>query len=350
MGGVESPRSSPLTINTPGNAETGQDGGGLTTTTKSGTWSTCNVQPNCFDVHVLAEDLTNASALTVAPDGRLFFVENEAQVRVIADGFLVSEPALKAPAHTRIVSMAIDESQFANRHLVYVAYVQESSGLGAELSITRFRELNDSFGEGATILTGLSVPMETIAPLAVDNRGLVYVAIPATPGPVPLIESGVVLRFTGDGQVPDSNPGFSPVLAMGLSKPTGLAVDALGQSVWVAGWDASSGVSIAKMPFAQGEAASSEQFRLQALRRGPVRSNPGVFFAKGSPGASLPMILMDGNLHYLGVGASKQIVTQDQIKLANGAPVVNAVGGLHRSIYVVTGQDPSSILQLVPPR
>jgi hypothetical protein len=350
LNGIESQRSSPLTVNTPVTSETDPEPSGSDAEATSQLSSTvCDgEEQNCFDVHVLATNLNGVSALTVLPDERVFFVEHGTRVRVIADGSLMKEPALELPSDSRAVGMAIDESQFPTAHMFYVATEQASSSGHATLSVTRFRELTDRLGEGATILTGLAVPKGTTAPLAVDDSGLVYLGVPASPGRGPLIESGVVLRITGDGHVPEVNPRASPLLAMGLPQPTALAIDASGELLWEAGRDASSGPSVARMSLNESVESWPQRLILQSQKPGPVHCEPGVFLARSSPEMASPMVLIDGTLHFVRVGASSEIVTKGEIRLASNSPVVSAGSGLHGSIYVVAGQHASSILQLVP--
>jgi hypothetical protein len=354
LNGIESQRSSPLTVNTPVMSETDPEPSGSDAEVPSQLSRTVcdDAEQTCFDVHVLATNLKGVSALTVVPDERVFFVEHGTRVRVIVDGNLVKEPALEIPPDSRAVGMAIDESQFPVAHKFYLAIEQASPSGQATLSVTRFRELADHLGEGATIVTGLAVPAGTTAPLAVDHQGLVYVGVPALPGRVPLIESGVVLRFAGDGHIPEQNPRASPLLTTALPRPTALAIDSAQESLWVAGRDASSGASIATIPLRGSIESWPQGLTLQSQKQGAVRCDPGVLFDKSSPEMSLPIVLIDGSLRFVRVAASNRIVTQGEIKLALNinAPVVSVAGGSHASIYVVAGQNASSILQLVPLR
>jgi len=234
--GVESPRSPSLRVNfvastvaaTPpvGDAQSASGVDGLA----------CTVSHRlCFaPTALVARDLVDPTSLTAAPDGRLFFVELGTKIRVVASQVLVQEPALTAPSSTRIVGMAVD-SDFNQSHIVYVASSDQTRGKAVTLSITRYREVANTLGEGATIVTGLPFAPDALAPLAVDASGLLYIAMPSVKADD---ESGTVLRLTRDGQVPRDNAQASPIVAFGYNRPTGLAIDSAEGQIWLSGHSA----------------------------------------------------------------------------------------------------------------
>jgi glucose/sorbosone dehydrogenase len=186
----------------------------------------------CFTpTAVVARDFQDATSLTPTPDGRLLFVEGATKVRVVANQTLVREPALVAPTSSRIVGMAVD-ADFTASHLVYVASTDQTTGKGVTLNITRYREVTNTLGEAATIVTALPFAADAMAPLAVDASGLLYAAMPST---TDADDSGALLRFTRDGRVPSENANASPIIAFGYSRPTGLAIDSAKRRIWVSG-------------------------------------------------------------------------------------------------------------------
>ena len=129
----------------------------------------------------------------------------------------------------RVVGLAIDTS-FASTQTVFVAWTDSLAG-SPRLNITRYREVQNTLGEGATIVTGLPSRSGALGPLAVDATGQLYVALPS----VVQSESGVVARFTRDGFVPRENPASLPALAEGPASPTGIGIDPRRGNVWLVG-------------------------------------------------------------------------------------------------------------------
>jgi hypothetical protein len=174
--------------------------------------------------------------MSPAPDGRLFFVEDGARVRVVMDSVLLSEPALTLEnGQARIADVAVDLWSFHESRSVFVAWTETSFG-ATQLNVTRFREVANTLGEGVTILTGLAVPPDTPASIALDRDGLVYVAPPANDDPRSAHAGpGVVLRLTRDGLVPPTNPLGMPTVAAGFSKPASLSLDPSQPRIWLAG-------------------------------------------------------------------------------------------------------------------
>ena len=106
--------------------------------------------------------------------------------------------------------------------------------------MTRYLALGNSLGEGATIVSGLPFSDDSLAPLAVDGEGLLYVALPDKAvtnrtGAQEAPFGGAVLRVDRDGLVPDANGRTSPVLSYGYAQPSGLAIDPTYGRVWLAG-------------------------------------------------------------------------------------------------------------------
>ena len=114
---------------------------------------------------------------------------------------LVPTPALTLPdPDSRLLSIAIDGSS-SDRASVFVAWSEVTADGRTRLNVTRYREVAGTLGEGAAIITGLHFAQGASAPIAVDGRGLLYVAVPAPATD----DHGMVLRFTRDGFVPEIN-------------------------------------------------------------------------------------------------------------------------------------------------
>ncbi len=184
----------------------------------------------CYESTLVATALEIVTTLSAAPDGRIFFIEGERRVRVIAGKGEVPEDVLAFDQiDSKVVGLAVD-TDFAATRTVFVAWTESVAG-SPLLNITRYREVQNTIGEGATIVTGLPFRNGALAPLAVDAVGLLYVALPSVDGSQP----GVVARFTRDGSVPRDNLRSLPAVAEGYANPTGLGIDRRQGNVWMVG-------------------------------------------------------------------------------------------------------------------
>ena len=266
--GVESPRSAPLAVTRLTSLISG------TAPSHAG-----NVSPNgqpvikcaagateCGDVRVISTDMGVVSVLGATPDGRLFLIEDERRVRVVERDTLADEPALAIDSSSaRLVGLAVD-SAFEETRTVFIAWAVASPDGRSELNITRYRELQNRFGEGATIVAGLPLAGTGPVPLAVDDHGLIYAAMPGPADPEAASASpydAAILRFTGDGLTPDSNRGASPVLSNGYVRPAALVVDAAHRRVWLAGDDGTGSHSLSSISL---DANTHDEWRQQAER------------------------------------------------------------------------------------
>jgi glucose/sorbosone dehydrogenase len=200
----------------------------------------CSDEPrkDCYGVQLIAGDLGAVTALSPLPDGRVMFIEAGRQVRIIGGATNATAVALSAERNRQLTGLAID-TQFDTSRSVFVAWTELARGVPV-LNITRYRELGNMLGEGATVVTGLPVTSDSPTPLAVDDEGLIYVAVPANrnasgsrfPG-----NAGAVMRFNRDGRVPSANQHVSPIVATGYSTPLALAIDRSTRTVWLTGRD-----------------------------------------------------------------------------------------------------------------
>ncbi|HET9360243.1 MAG TPA: PQQ-dependent sugar dehydrogenase, partial [Vicinamibacterales bacterium] len=217
----------------------------------------------CYDVRVVASGIDSAAAMTSLPDGRLAFVEGEHRVRIIASRALVPEPALAVdPSHARIVGLVADPNFIATR-MVFVSWIERRASGESVLNVTRYREVQNEFGEGATIVTGIPVPERAVVPLAADPAGRLYVAIPASASG----GAGHVARFGFDGSVPRDGLPFSPVFAEGYASPTGLAVTPGANQLWLGGNSSGDSEALSSISL-QTNAASQWPLRRRAVRQG----------------------------------------------------------------------------------
>jgi hypothetical protein len=241
----------------------------------------------------IAEGLSEVSALAALPDGRLLLVEGGRAIRVVEGDALLVESALTVDGvRQSIVGMAVDSAFDATR-AVYVATAQLERDGSRTLSVTRYRELANRLGQGATIVTGLGIREGALAPLGVDDEGLVYLA-----------NDGLVMRYARDGTVPATNPRSSPIVASGFDRPAALAVEAEHRRVWIAGTRAAWRHSVAVFSMDSAEGASWPQQPRAAL---PADADP-----EGLPVSNLSV--RNGVLSVIAAGVARRST------LAHGAP------------------------------
>jgi hypothetical protein len=352
LAGVESARSAPLTVNmgtaastevlglTPGGDDAPSDsdrGIGATVCVTDAATETC------YGRRIVARDLHRVSLLTALPDGRAMFVDGDSQIRIIVNESLVPEPALKLEdATARIVGLAVD-ADFAASRSIFVAWTAESPR-GVSLSINRYRELQNTLGEGATIVTGLPFHSGSNAPLAVDSNGLLYAALPGASTE----QSGVILRYTRDGYVPRSNSSSSAAIGPGFAEPLDLAIDARTSRVWMSGDDPARPYSVAT--FTTVNQLASRAGATGVLDRRTTGETPSLAVLASAQAATTTSVLMTANgslirgeftetgeLHDL-----QQVVIVPELQVISVAPQQDGSSYL----LVGTADGPQSILLL----
>jgi hypothetical protein len=273
------------------------------------------------------------SALSPAPDGRLFFVEGNTRVRVVADGALRPAPVLALNNdRARIVGLAVDGWSFPENRFVFVAWTDRTQTGQLQLNVTRYREVANTLGEGATILTGIPVPPDVPSSVAVDRQGHVYVAVPAPDSESLAPGSGIILRLTRDGRVPPDNRLGLPAFASGFSTPTSLVLDTDRRLVWVAGRNAGSPPAIGVVPTSPLMQPPSPNLVAQ------VASEQPVSFVLAKPNESQEpalFVLADGRLSKTVRGQDGRVV--EYLPLELGGLRVTSVAATERGLlYVAT--------------
>ena len=197
----------------------------------------------CYDVSTIANGLDPVTMLASVPDGRLLFVEGETRVRVVANGELLAEPALTArDPKSRIVGLTVDR-HFSESHSVFISSSEPAVNGGAVLSVTRYREVAGSLGEGIAIINSMPFSNDALAPMAMDRDGQLYVALPDAAVATRAVGldtsfAGAVVRYDRDGRMSPQAPQASPVLAYGYSQPTFVTVDPAYDRIWIGGTSA----------------------------------------------------------------------------------------------------------------
>jgi hypothetical protein len=242
--GFESTRSQPLAVSVSSVAMLGDGAATLNPPSDPGAAASAAVcfdaaSRECYGARFLGTVNGGVTALAAAGD-LVLIVEGDSHIRIAAHGVLLHEPALTLEAGTRITGLAISRD-FDLSRLLFVAWTEPSLAGGETLNITRYRELGGTLGEAATIVTGLPLTPGRAAPIALDDQGLIYVALPeasATAGAAGTTAwNNSILRFDADGRVPSANPTSSPVIAHGYAHPTSLVWQSAGGELWLSGSD-----------------------------------------------------------------------------------------------------------------
>jgi Glucose / Sorbosone dehydrogenase len=309
----------------------------------------------CYDVNTIANGLDPVTMLASAPDGRLLFVEGESRVRVVANGALLAEPALTArDPKSRIVGLAIDRN-FSESHAVFISSTEPAGNGGSVLSVTRYREVANSLGEGSAIIGALPFSDDALAPMALDREGQLYVALPdasVTTRTVGLDVSfgGAVVRFDRDGRMPRQGPQTSPVLSYGYSRPTFVTVDPTYDRIWIGGTSATmhaastidiGAVKNGSLPLMPRTAGTS----WPGADPAPVSARDLAFSNNEQEGAGL--FASDGQLFLTSSTADGKLIARGKLELGQGAPV--RVAGVSTGAWyvaVLTAEGRTAILSL----
>jgi glucose/sorbosone dehydrogenase len=238
LDGVESNRSNPLRVTVVSSASTTAALSRRQSASSNSAICSEELRTDCQGVQVIASDLGAVTALAPLPDGRVMFIEAGRQVRIVGGATNGNAIALSAEGNDQLTGLAIDP-QFEKSRSVFVAWTELSRGVPV-VNITRYREVGNMLGEGATIVTGVPVTSGSPTPLAIDADGLVYVAVPANLSSSDsrfVGAAGAVMRFDRDGRVPSSNQSASPIVAAGYRTPLALAIDRSTRTVWLTGRD-----------------------------------------------------------------------------------------------------------------
>jgi hypothetical protein len=144
--------------------------------------------------------------------------------------------------------------------------------------------------------------------------------------------SGKLLRFTRDGQVPETNRAASPVIAQGYASPSGLAVDAVRNRLWLAGRDDATQSSVSTLSIADGVRTAVP--RVQSRLMMPSSPPTLALFSNGSASVgSWLLVAADQQLLRGAVSSDGRVGDLTAVPLEALAPV-RAVVGSGDSWYV----------------
>jgi glucose/arabinose dehydrogenase len=206
----------------------------------------------------MADDLEFVSALSYAPDGRIFAAEKDGDLRVVENGRLLPEPALSLEVDTvaerGLLGVAFDP-QFETNQFIYLFYSSKDTGDGVASVISRFT-INGNRIDPTTERVLLRIPTPAVAHVAgmiqfgPDGRLYITVGDNGFQEDSQKLNSfyGKLLRINPNGSIPTDNPFYNTaegpyraIWALGFRNPftfnfqpgTGrLFVNDVGQNAW----------------------------------------------------------------------------------------------------------------------
>jgi len=192
-------------------------------------------------VEVVARGLAVPWALAFASGGRLFVTERPGRIRLVADGRLQREPiaVLLAVTHgieTGLLGLALDP-RFDDNGFLYVCYTTATPGGGIVNRVSRLT-FRDGVAANETVVIDLpgTVQGHNGCRVKFGPDGKLYVSmgdqkqreLAQQAGSL----AGKIIRVNANGSVPTDNPfAGSPVYALGLRNPQGLAFDRKGRLI-----------------------------------------------------------------------------------------------------------------------
>ena len=172
--------------------------------------------PTDFTESQIANGLTNPTAMTFAPDGRLFVCQQGGQLRVIKNGTLLATPfvtlTVDANGERGLLGVAFDPN-FATNQFVYVYYTSPTPATHNRVS--RFT------ANGDVALAGSEVPIFDLNNLSGATNhnggaihfgpdGKLYIAVGENANAANSQSVGnllgKILRINSDGTIPSDNP------------------------------------------------------------------------------------------------------------------------------------------------
>ena len=192
-------------------------------------------------VEVVARGLAVPWALAIASDGRLFVTERPGRIRLVTDGRLQREPiavlqVVTRGAETGLLGLALDP-RFDNNGFLYVCYTTATPG-GETINRVSRLTFRDGVAANEKMVIDLpgSVEGHNGCRVKFGPDGKLYASmgdrkqreLAQQPGSL----AGKIVRVNTDGSVPADNPfAGSPVYALGLRNPQGLAFDRKGRLI-----------------------------------------------------------------------------------------------------------------------
>jgi glucose/arabinose dehydrogenase len=193
----------------------------------------------------VATGLASPTAMSIAPDGRIFIAQQGGALRVVRNGALLSQPFLTVSVNSSgergLLGVAFDPN-FATNNFVYVYYTTSAAPIHNRVSRFTASAANPDVAAAGSEVQLLNLPSLSSATnhnggaIHFGTDGKLYIAIGDNANSAnsqPLTTTlGKVLRMNADGSIPSDNPFLSQttginqlIWARGLRNPFNFAVD-----------------------------------------------------------------------------------------------------------------------------
>jgi glucose/arabinose dehydrogenase len=179
--------------------------------------------PANFTETQFASGLSNPTAMTFAPDGRLFVCQQTGQLRVVKNGSLLATPFVSLTVDSNgergLLGVAFDPN-FATNNFVYVYYTSPTPSVHNRVS--RFTANGDVAAAGSEVvifeLNNLSsATNHNGGAIHFGPDGLLYIAVGENANGANSQSIGnllgKILRINSDGTIPTTNPTSFPGIA-----------------------------------------------------------------------------------------------------------------------------------------
>ncbi|HEV2905093.1 MAG TPA: PQQ-dependent sugar dehydrogenase [Pyrinomonadaceae bacterium] len=217
--------------------------------------------PAGFTETRIANGLNNPTAMSFAPDGRLFVAEQGGRLRIIKNGVLLAQPfvtiSVNSAGERGLLGVAFD-NQFNTNGFVYVYYTTSSAPIHNRISRFTASPGNPDVATAGSEVQIFNLPNLSSATnhnggaIHFGPDGMLYAAVGenANPSNAPSLNTvlGKMLRINRDGTIPSDNPFFNQttgnnraIWARGLRNPFTFAfqpgsgrlhINDVGQNTW----------------------------------------------------------------------------------------------------------------------
>lgn len=168
-----------------------------------------------FRVETVAANLEVVWSMVFAPDNRMFFTERPGRVRVIENGKLRAAaffvvPDVEPTGENGLMGMTLHPN-FAENHLVYLAYAYREPGGDQRVRVARYRENGETLIEPKTVVENIPAARYhsgTRLKFGPDNKIYITTGDATNQSEAQKLSTlaGKTLRLSDDGTIPADNP------------------------------------------------------------------------------------------------------------------------------------------------
>lgn len=212
--------------------------------------------PSGFIAETVVRDINAATAMTMAPDGRVFFAEQTGAIRVLKNNRVLSEPALDLGQRLDTywergligVTLHPDFPLVPHLFVVYVAKEPFTYHVVSRFTVTGDKmdpasELILLEGDDQSLMGGFKPSGHQGGPIRVGPDGKLYIGLgeQTSSKPSQALDTliGKILRINTDGSIPNDNPfstktrgKYRAIWAYGIRNPFGLVFEPGTKRLW----------------------------------------------------------------------------------------------------------------------